>query len=381
MQTRRQGNGVLLSFKTRSGYEFFKEFFKTGALNKTLWEDMEYWDLSLVNSLIKGFWRGDGSKDFQGLSVCSIDLDLIEKIRIILIRNHILPCYGIRTVDKHKSSIVKGKTIEAKHNLYSLACYGINGEKFANIVDEKYISRTKRQQAFFKILNNVKYIAYPIHRISYKSYRSKMVYNLEVRGLHSFHAGRVVAHNCYCDSGKDGTCGKRFSQKFGDLPYGYDHKYIYSHIGYNLKATDMQAAIGVAQLKKLPRFIAARKKNFAFFMKHFKKYEKYLILPEAAKKSDPSWFGFPILVKASAPFSRNDIVSYLEQNKIATRMLFGGNLTKQPAYKNVKYRIYGSLNNTDMVMNSLFWIGVYPGLNYSMLTYTKNTVKGFFRKI
>ncbi|MDP3042488.1 MAG: lipopolysaccharide biosynthesis protein RfbH [Candidatus Omnitrophota bacterium] len=192
---------------------------------------------------------------------------------------------------------------------------------------------------------------------------------------------RDWGRDCWCESGHDNTCKKRFSQKFGDLPYGYDHKYIYSHIGYNLRVTDMQAAVGCAQLEKLPGFIKARKKNFAFFMKHFRKYDKYLILPEAAVGSGPSWFGFPILVKEGAPFTRNDIVNYLEANKIATRMLFGGNLTKQPAYKNAKYRIFGDLKNTDLVMNNLFWIGVYPGLNHLMLGYMKDTFKGFFSKI
>lgn len=191
---------------------------------------------------------------------------------------------------------------------------------------------------------------------------------------------RDWGRDCWCNPGDDNTCNKRFSQKLGDLPYGYDHKYVYSHIGYNLKVTDMQAAIGVVQLEKLPGFIKARKKNFAFFMKHFKKYDKYLILPEVAPNSDPSWFGFPILVKEDAPFIRNDIVNYLEQNKIATRMLFGGNLTKQPAYKNIKYRVSGNLNNTDLVMNNLFWIGVYPGLTKEMLNYVCKQFDTFFSK-
>ncbi len=186
---------------------------------------------------------------------------------------------------------------------------------------------------------------------------------------------------CYCETGRDNTCGKRFNQKFGDLPYGYDHKYVYSHIGYNLKVTDMQAAIGVAQLEKLPGFIEARKRNFSFLKRHLMKYEKYLILPEPTEGSSPSWFGFPILVKESAPFTRNGIVNYLEKNKIATRMLFGGNLTKQPAYKNVKYRISGDLRNTDLVMNNLFWIGVYPGLTKPMLSYVVKILYNFFRKV
>ncbi len=188
---------------------------------------------------------------------------------------------------------------------------------------------------------------------------------------------RDWGRDCWCDPGHDNTCKNRFGQKFGDLPHGYDHKYVYSHIGYNLKVTDMQAAVGVAQLKKLPRFIEVRKKNFAYLHNHLKKYEKYFILPEATENSKPSWFGFPILVKENAAFTRNDIVNYLEKNKIATRMLFGGNLTKQPAYQNIKYRAFGSLKNTDIVMNNLFWIGVYPGITREKFDYIVKILNNF----
>lgn len=191
---------------------------------------------------------------------------------------------------------------------------------------------------------------------------------------------RDWGRDCYCDPGRDNTCGNRFSQKFGELPYGYDHKYVYAHIGYNLKATDMQAAVGVAQLKKLPKFIRARKKNFEFLYRVFKAYEKYFILPEAEINSEPSWFGFPVLVRDSAPFSRADIVSYLEKNKISTRMLFGGNLTKQPAYQNMKFRVVGGLANTDLVMNKLFWIGVYPGLTQEKLQFMAQKLSELFNK-
>jgi len=192
---------------------------------------------------------------------------------------------------------------------------------------------------------------------------------------------RDWGRDCWCEPGHDNTCGKRFTQKFGDLPAGYDHKYVYSHIGYNLKVTDMQAAIGVAQLDKLPGFIKARKNNFSSLVSHLSSrgFNKYLTLPSPTRNSDPSWFGFPILVKPNAPFSRNDIVKYLEDHKIATRMLFGGNLTKQPAYANIKCRIVGGLKNTDMVMNNLFWIGVYPGITRAKLEYIKNTITGFMR--
>ena len=191
---------------------------------------------------------------------------------------------------------------------------------------------------------------------------------------------RDWGRDCWCEPGYDNTCGKRFSQQFGKLPFGYDHKYVYSHIGYNLKITDMQAAIGIAQLKKLPKFIEVRKKNFKFLFDKLREYEKYFTLPQATRNSEPSWFGFPILVKENAPFNRNNIVNYLEKNKIATRMLFGGNLTKQPAYENTKYRIFDSLKNANLVMNNLFWIGVYPGLRKEMLNYIIETFDSFKEK-
>jgi CDP-6-deoxy-D-xylo-4-hexulose-3-dehydrase len=188
---------------------------------------------------------------------------------------------------------------------------------------------------------------------------------------------RDWGRDCWCDPGRDNTCGRRFSMQMGKLPYGYDHKYIYSHIGYNLKVTDMQAAVGVAQLNKLPKFIKARKNNFAALYKALKKYEKFLVLPKPAKNSDPSWFGFPILVKGTAPFERAELIEYLEENKIATRTLFGGNLTKQPAYQGIKYRLVGDLKNTDLVMNNLFWVGVYPGITKQKLSYMVKTFDRF----
>ena len=188
---------------------------------------------------------------------------------------------------------------------------------------------------------------------------------------------RDWGRDCWCKPGHDATCKKRFSWQLGKLPFGYDHKYIYSHIGYNLKITDMQAAIGVAQLEKLDSFIEARKRNFAYLYEHLKKYQKYFIMPSSEQHSEPSWFGFPLLVKEKAPFTRDDIVNYLEKNKIATRMLFGGNLTKQPAYENIKCRISGSLKNTDLVMNGLFWIGVYPGIDKDRVEYILRTFDVF----
>jgi CDP-6-deoxy-D-xylo-4-hexulose-3-dehydrase len=191
---------------------------------------------------------------------------------------------------------------------------------------------------------------------------------------------RDWGRDCWCDTGHDNTCGKRFSQKFGSLPLGYDHKYVYSHIGYNLKVTDMQAAVGLAQLDKLNSFIAARKKNFNILFEIFKKFDRYFMLPLVMPDSDPSWFGFPLLVKEGSPFSRKDIVLHLENNKIATRMLFAGNLIKQPAYQGMRCRIAGNLKNTDLVMNNLFWLGVYQGLGKAQFGYINKIVNDFFKK-
>lgn len=180
---------------------------------------------------------------------------------------------------------------------------------------------------------------------------------------------RDWGRDCWCDPGCDDTCGKRFGWQLGALPAGYDHKYIYSHVGYNLKVTDMQAAIGVEQLKKLPNFIEIRKANFKALYEGLSSLGNYFVLPRMEMGSDPSWFGFPILVREGAPFTRSEVVAYLEENKIATRMLFGGNLMKQPAYKGIKYRSIDTLENTEKVMNDLFWIGVYPGLSDRLIGY------------
>jgi CDP-6-deoxy-D-xylo-4-hexulose-3-dehydrase len=180
---------------------------------------------------------------------------------------------------------------------------------------------------------------------------------------------RDWGRDCWCEPGKENTCGKRFDWQLGELPCGYDHKYTYSHIGYNLKMTDMQAAVGVSQLKKLPGFIATRQENFNALWEGLKDLQEFFILPEATPNSQPSWFGFPIAVRPGAPFNRNQVIAFLESRKIATRLLFGGNLLRQPAYRDIKHRVVGSLKNTDFIMNQVFWIGVYPGLSPNMLEY------------
>jgi CDP-4-dehydro-6-deoxyglucose reductase, E1 len=191
---------------------------------------------------------------------------------------------------------------------------------------------------------------------------------------------RDWGRDCYCEPGKDNTCNKRFSWKLGDLPFGYDHKYTYSHLGYNMKITDMQAACGVAQLDRLEGFIKKRKENFNYLYKNLKELEEFLILPEAEKNSDPSWFGFPLSLRKNNKFSRNDIIKYLNDNKIGTRLLFSGNLIKQPYMKDINFKVQGELKNTDFVMENTFWIGLYPGLSLKHLDYSCDKIKYYFKK-
>lgn len=193
---------------------------------------------------------------------------------------------------------------------------------------------------------------------------------------------RDWGRDCWCPPGKDNTCGRRFSQQHGDLPFGYDHKYVYSHLGYNLKVTDMQAAIGLSQLKKLPEFIRKRKENFKILYEGLRDLENYFILPKATENSEPSWFGFILTIKENAPFNRNELINYLEKNKIGTRLLFAGNILRQPAFTNndIEYKVIDNLKNTDIIMERTFWIGVWPGIDEKMVQYIIDVIKKFIRQ-
>lgn len=191
---------------------------------------------------------------------------------------------------------------------------------------------------------------------------------------------RDWGRDCWCPPGVDNTCSKRFGWQLGTLPFGYDHKYTYSHVGYNLKMTDMQAAVGCAQLDKLPDFISKRRHNFDFLYQNLQDLHDFLVLPEATPNSDPSWFGFLLSVKEEANFTRNELVQHLERSRVGTRLLFGGNLIRQPLYQGLNYRVVGDLSNTDYVMQRAFWIGLFPGLTEEMLNYTVSTIRDFCRK-
>jgi len=188
---------------------------------------------------------------------------------------------------------------------------------------------------------------------------------------------RDWGRDCWCAPGKDNTCGRRFDWELGDLPHGYDHKYIYSHIGYNLKLTDMQAAVGVAQLDKLPDFISRRRENFAYVLRGLQDLESAFVLPKASPRSEPSWFGFPLTIRSESGIQRQDLIQHLEARGIRTRLLFGGNLLQQPAYQGITHRVVGDLANARTIATSTFWIGVYPALTQEMLDYILNELHQF----
>lgn len=216
---------------------------------------------------------------------------------------------------------------------------------------------------------------YPAHHITMGEGGAVFTQNDKLKKI--IESLRDWGRDCFCKPGKDNTCGKRFEWKLGNLPHGYDHKYTYSHLGFNLKITDMQAACGLAQLNKLEKFIQARKNNFQFLIDNLKDCDQFLTLPEPTVNSDPSWFGFLITLKENCEFNRLDLLRYLNQEKIGTRLLFAGNLIKQPYMENVKYRVSGTLHRTDEIMNNSFWIGLYPGLDREMLEYSVNKIKNY----
>lgn len=216
---------------------------------------------------------------------------------------------------------------------------------------------------------------YPAHHITMGEGGAVVTGDVELANIvRSF---RDWGRDCWCKSGCDDSCGRRFKWKLGGLPSGYDHKYIYSHIGYNLKPVDMQPAIGVEQLKKLPEFIRKRRENFKTLYEGLKGFEHFLILPEATTNSNPSWFGFLITVRKDAPFTRDELVCFLEDKKIATRPLFAGNILRHPAYSDIEHRVSGGLANTDIVMEDTFWIGVYPGIDKEKMDYILNAFNSF----
>lgn len=294
-----------------------------------------------------------------------------------------LPTYEVNTDNLDKALSNKTKAVMIAHTLGN----AFDAQKIKDFCDKNNLwfiedccdaVGTKLNGKMVGTFGDIATVSfYPAHHMTMGEGGAVLTSNPRMKKvLESF---RDWGRDCWCPPGVDNTCKKRFGWKLGELPDGFDHKYIYSHIGFNLKVTDMQAAIGLSQLKKLPHFIEARKRNFLILHEALTELENYIILPKATPGADVSWFGFLISVKENSPISKQQLVQHLEKNKIGTRQLFAGNLLRQPLYQNINKRVIGDLKNTDFIMRNTFWVGVYPGLDEIHLDYIATKIKEMFK--
>lgn len=300
----------------------------------------------------------DAALDTLNIDTFQIEKAITKKTKLIMIAHTLGKPFDIEEIQK----------IKKKYNLWLIEdCCDALGAKYNN----QYVG------SFGDIAT---FSFYPAHQITMGEGGAAVTNNpLVHKALRQF---RDWGRDCWCDTGKDDTCRRRFKWQLGELPYGYDHKYIYSQIGFNLKLTDFQAAIGLAQLEKLPGFIEKRKENYEDLYSFFCEWKKYFVLMKKDHKAKPSYFGFPLIVKSNAPFSRNELTQYLEKNQIGTRNIFSGNLLRHPAYTKAKkeFKIIGQMENADIIMNNAFWLGVWPGIDKPRLNYIKKTVTNFLSK-
>jgi len=285
-----------------------------------------------------------------------IEKAITDKTKAIMIAHTLGNCFDVKKISK----------IAKENNLWLIEdCCDALGSTFNN-----------QHVGSFGDVSTCSF--YPAHHITMGEGGAVFTNNSQINRI--VESLRDWGRDCFCAPGKNNTCGKRFEWKLGELPEGYDHKYTYSNLGYNLKITDMQAAVGLAQIKHLPEFIKKRKENFIFLKNALSELSEYMILPEATKNSEPSWFGFPITIRENELYKKEELILFLSKSLIDTRPLFAGNITKQPYMKNYKFKLASGLQNTDLIMNNSFWIGVYPGLTKEMLNYIVTKFKEFFKK-
>ncbi len=418
-------HGIIIKTDSKNIEYVFKDIFgvKKGAHNKRIPWFLYHTNEDCIKSFIYGYTKGDGSirimpDNHNNIDVTSVSKALLNDFQYLLSMVGISACF-------YRSSRSKGNySLSFSGYIYddnSRTIIKTNSKDRQNYHEQipllskfrEYICVSKKQKTTSKnrlkkyinsshdlySLINGDLSFLKVRKIQKINNDDEYVYDISVPENENFYGGclGLFLHNttgeggavctnnnllnkivmslrdwgrdCHCNTGQDNACGKRFKGQFGSLPQGYDHKYVYSHIGYNLKATDMQASVGVAQLDKLPSFIESRKNNHKLLLEGLKQYGDFFTFQTPTLNSDPSWFGFSMIVKDSTRFTRNEIVQYLESKKIATRMLFSGNIIRHPCFKDVNYRVHSMLRNTDTIMNNQFWIGVYPGLTKEMIDY------------
>lgn len=394
---------IIVRASNKALYNFLLSNCGTGSLNKHIPNFLFSSQTAVKQSFVKAYFEGDGTEHetygtHKGFSFDSktVSKQLAIELFYLLLQTGINPRFSVEEPKQRNF----GSYISDCKESYSI-CYSSK-----SIINAKGFRGDKKKKRKIGHLSLVK-----ITNIEKTKPTTNRVFDLSVEGYENFAGGiGFILHNtgeggavlvddprlklkieslrdwgrdCWCTTGHDNTCNKRFSHQFENLPFGYDHKYVYSQIGYNLKMTDLQAAIGIPQLDKLPKFIDARKENFGYLRDSFihNRWDKHLYLPKPSSDlADPSWFGFPLTIREDAPFDRLSLLRYLDEKKVGTRLLFGGNLLKQPAYKGIDYVVHGTLHNSDLITTNSFWVGVYPGLTKPMLDYVLECFEDFLKE-
>jgi len=375
VRSRKGSNGVSLTSKSRRAYEFFIKYCNKISYNKKLLYDFIHYDKELLAELVKGYWRGDGSHDFQSTSVATTSIDLANQIRLILSRFDISPSILIRDPKKHTNAIVNGRVVAAKRNLYSLTCYGENSRKLNEILGIESIEKKKHTVTKYRC-DCQDYILHEVQNILIEDVNNITVYNFEVENDHSYHANGIASHNCYCVGSANllpcGTCGNRFDKWLEGYDGIIDHKYVFSEMGYNLKPLDLQGAIGLVQLEKLPEIEANRKRSHDTITEIFKSIQG-IRSPSVLPLADPCWFGTPFICEEEGLKAR--LVAYLEANKIQTRNYFAGNILMHPGYSHLDdVKKYPEANK---VLDKVFFIGAAPHYTEPVFDYIEDVIRKF----